>query len=250
MCLQIKKYEIFYIFRLGEHLLISSDPTDCVKISQLHGLYLDWCIKNEVDVPVVKEILGKVVKKLFGTLKTKALMKQGDTAYYFQNLIYMDDDFQENQLPPRIKLPAYVSFEVEHEMVLLYVPTTFVVNTEIQEYKIYLSLKTLKYQITLMDDELNLPALGVGQYSEFDQMFINSVTHICEAFVICRGKAIDSPVRKKPSTNLVQKFIGTLGPNGQTENIITTYYSNPLFQSSSTEWWTEQPYMFTVCTWH
>ena len=222
--IKIMQISIFYILRLGEHLLLSLDANDCVKISELHQLYLDWCQKNDVDVPVVKEVLGKVIKKLFGTLKSKSMMKQGDSAYYYTNLIFVDDDFRENKLPSRVKLPPHVSIEVEHEMVLLYFPTTFVVNTDIQEYKVYISLETCQYHITFRDDELNLPALGIGEYSTFDQMFVGSMTRICDALVICHGKAIDLPPGNKVSTNLVQLFIGTYGIDGKTHNVTTSYY--------------------------
>ena len=128
-------------------------------------------------------------------------------------------------MPPRIKLPAHVSIEIEHEMVLLYFPTTFIVNTDIQEYKVYISLETEQYHIVFRDEELNLSALGIGEYSTFDQMFVGSMSRICDALVICRGKAIDLPPGKKVSTNLVQLFIGTFGYDGKTHDVTTSYYS-------------------------
>ena len=178
-----------------------------------------------MDVPVVKEVLGKVVKKLFGNLKTKAVMKHGDSAYYYQNLLFVDDDFREKTMKTSVKLPAHVSFEFEHEMILMNIATTFVVNTEIREYKVYMSRDTEQYHITFRGDELALWLLGIGEYSNFDQMFVNSVVRICDALVICRGKPIDLPDGKKASTNLVQTFIGSLSPNNTTENVTTTYYS-------------------------
>ena len=210
---------------MGEHLLISTNPKDLVRISDLHQLYLNWCVKNEVDVPVVKEILGKVVKKLFGNLKTKAVMKQGESAYYYQNLLFVDDDFRENTMQKRVKIPPHMSIEVEHEMIQLNIPTTLVVNTQIQEFKVYLSLETEQYHITFRGDELKLWALGIGEYSPFDQMFVNSMSRICEALVLCLGKPIDLPLGNKPSTNLLQTFIGRLSPNNTTEQVTTTYYS-------------------------
>ena len=204
---------------------MTGNTKDCVKISDLHQCYLDWCRRNQVDVPVVKEVLGKVFKKMFGNLKTKSLMRQGDSAYYYTCLVYMDDDFRENKLPKHVKFAPYVSFEIEHDIALLYIPTTFIVNTEIQEYKVYMNLSSLQYHITFRDDELNLDALGIGEYSEFDQMFVNSVTRLCDAFVICQGKPIDLPLGKKASTNLQQLFIGRLGPNNAAEQITTSYYS-------------------------
>ena len=215
----------FFLSRLGEHLLASVDANDCVKISQFHELYLEWCRNNGVDVPVVKEILGKVIKKLFGTLKSKSMMKQGDTAYYYMNLVFVDDDFRENKLPARIKFPPHVSFEIEHDIALMYFPTTFVVNTTVEEYKVYMNLQTQQYHIVFRDQELNLPALGIGEYSTFDQMFVGSMTRICDALVICHGKAIDLPPGNKVSTNLVQMFIGTLGYDGKMHNVTTSYYS-------------------------
>ena len=56
-------------------------------------------------------------------------------------------------------------------------------------------------------------------------MFVNSVTRLCDAFVICQGKPIDLPIGNKPSTNLQQLFIGRLGPNNVAEQIKTSYYS-------------------------
>ena len=166
---------------------MTGNSKDCVRISDLHQCYLNWRRKNQVDTPVVKEVLGKVFKKMFGNLKTKALMRQGDSTYYYTCLVYMDDDFRENNLPKRVKFAPYVSFEMEHEIALLYIQPTFIVNTVVQEYKVYMNLTTLQYHITFWGDELYLDALGIGEYSEFDQMFVNSVTRLCDAFVICHG---------------------------------------------------------------
>ena len=210
---------------MGEHLLISTDDSDRIRISDLHAKYVQWCIDNKVDLPAVKENIGKVIHKMFRKQKVKSLMKHGDAAYYYDKMLYVSDSDRETKVDSKIKLLSYMSFKMEGEFVVLYIPTTFVYNNKVQEFKIFFSRNTGQYWITFRGTELDSNDLGIGQYSSFDQIFVNSVSRICNAFILCQGKQVLLPDGKHPSKNTYEAVIGRLGANNQIENARSTLYS-------------------------
>ena len=152
-------------------------------------------------------------------------MKHGDATYYYNKMLYVSDEDRETKVDSKIKLPSYMSFEMEGEFVVLYIPTTFVVDKEVQEFKIFFSRNTGQYWITFRGTELDSDYLGIGHYSSFDQIFVNSVSRICNAFILCQGKQVRLPDGKHPSKNTCQALIGRLGANNQIENARCTLYS-------------------------
>ena len=229
MISQKLKYVIFFIFkRLAEHIMVGTEDKDRIKISTLYSHYLAHCIANEIKKPTSKQIMGRIVHKLFG--RQKAFLREVDSAYYYENIVYIPDSLRDNPTMKKLKLPPFMSFEIEHELVSFYFPTTFVVNTSIQEFLIIHNGITKQFWMHFGGTKLDNKTLGLGSYSEMDQMFINSIATICKSFVICEGKAIDLPEGRSASRNLVQTFIGRLGPNNQTQNVISTYYSKNCFK--------------------
>ena len=109
--------------------------------------------------------------------------------------------------------------------VVLYIPTTFVFDKEVQEFKIFFSRNTGQYWITFHGTELDSDYLGIGHYSSFDQIFVHSVSRICNAFILCQGKQVHLPDGKHASKNTYQALIGRLGANNQIENARCTLYS-------------------------
>ena len=173
-----------------------------------------------------KENMGKVVNKLFGRTKVKSLMKEGDSSYYYEHLLFIHDSFRENEMMRRIKVPSYMSIEMEHEMCSIYIPTTFVLNTAVQEYMVLHHGTTTEFWFHLGGVQLDSKALGFGNFSTMDQMFINSLASICQALVICEGKPIDLPDGRNPSKNLHQSFIGRISADNTQQAVTTTWYSN------------------------
>ena len=210
---------------MDEHLLISTADSDRIQIAELHDKYVQWCIDNKVDLPAVKENIRKVIHKMFGKQKVKSLMKHGDAAYYYDKMLYVSSDYCETQMDGKVKLPSYMSFKMQGEFVVLYIPTTFVYDKELQEFKIFFNRNTGQYWITFGGIELDTDDLGIGHYSSFDQLFVNSVSRICSAFIICQGKQVSLPQGKHVSKNIYQALIGRLGANNQIENLTNTLFS-------------------------
>ena len=199
-------------------MLLSSIPSDIVKISDLHKNYVKWCEASDIALPCVKENLGKAIHKMFGKQKVKAMQKKGDLAYYYEKMVYVMDEFWDEHFKLRIKLPEYVTFDLEHEMLCMHIPTTFMEDNVLQEYHVYMNRKSDQYWVHFRGIELDSSFLGLGKYSEFDQMFVNSITRICEAF-ICQGRYVNLPRGRSDSKNLVKTVIAKMGPDGNAANV-------------------------------
>ena len=104
-------------------------------------------------------------------------------------------------------------------MLCMHIPTTFIENNVLQEYHVYMNRKTDQYWVHFRGIELDSSFLGLGKYSEFDQMFVNSITRICDAFIICQGRYVNLPRGRSDSKNLVKTVIAKMGPDGNVANV-------------------------------
>ena len=174
---------------------------DKVNAKWLHDMYIDYCMEQDLDLPAFKENMGKVVHKLFGRLKVKAETGTNEKGYYYANMLYVSDEYRETQVGAELVLPLHFSVQLDEDKVIFNINSCLVINGANQRFHVSFNRDTSKFIIKFRDYEIKLNPLGICQFADLDQIFINSISKICGGLVLCRGRHVNLPPGKKPSTS-------------------------------------------------
>ena len=192
---------------MGEHLVTSERESDKVNVQWLHDMYIDYCVEQDIELPAFKENMGKVVHKLFGRQKVKAEQGSKEKGYYYTNMLYVSDEYRETQIGSELALPGHFTFELNEEKVVFHIASPLIINDTCQRFEVQFNRDTSKITINFRDYMIKICPLGISQFADLDQIFINSISKICGGFVLCRGRHINIPPGRKPSSNLYQSVI-------------------------------------------
>ena len=194
-----------------------------LQINWLYDQYVEWCKDYHVKSVATKECMGKVFGKLFGKQKLKLVQKNKDTNYNYKNVLFVKDSVRE-AMDSSVKLHQLMAIDFEHELVSLELPSCLMVNGSMAVFKCIYSRNTGFYRYTFRDIEIPAAALGIGDFSSWDQMFINSIATITQGLVLCRGRKMRLPKGKKQSGNLIEVMACDVGPGYVP--VETTYSKN------------------------
>ena len=168
---------------------------------------------NKIQSPAVSTKIGVVIGKIFGKNALKQHKVDGKATYFYHGFEFLPDDTRE-KLPPRVNLPSYVTMHAEHEMFVLYYPTTLFIDNIMCEFTVFLSTTTGQYWMHYRNTELKTRKLGLSSYTELDQVFIDGITRIINSFTLCRGREAEVPPSDKASKAIFPHVVHELGPNG------------------------------------
>ena len=196
-----------------EHLIERENKELKISSEWLHERYSEYCAEQKIDEPAVSTKLGIVIRKLYGQNALKQHRVKGKAKYFYHGFEFLPDQTRE-QLPLRVTIPSYVQFYAEHEMMVMYYPTTLFIDGKMCEFSVYLNTSTGEYWLRYRNNELNIRKLGLTNYTDLDQVFINGITKIINSFTLCHGRDVKVPSSKKDSKAIFPHTMYELGPNG------------------------------------
>ena len=159
--------------------------------------------------------MGKVIAKLFNRPEKKSKQVRGESRYKYQKLMYVDEATRDS-FDRKVKFAEHMSIVVDNEIITINIPTVWFLDGQLEEHKVFYHLENAQYFMQTRGRNWDMAELIVGQFSDFDQMFVNSIMRMTDGVIICLGRNVRIPAGKKDSTNLVQVAVGKLTPGSVT----------------------------------
>ena len=126
------------------------------------------------------------------------------------------DEATRDSFDRKVKFAEHMSIVVDNEIITINIPTVWFFDGQLEEHKVFYHLENAQYFMQTRGRNWDMAELGVGQFSDFDQMFVNSIMRMTDGVIICLGRNVRIPAGKKESTNLVQVAVGKLTPGSVT----------------------------------